>query len=67
MPTQSLYNQTLILLQNRSNKLTLEKIAEDTGLKESWLSMFNQNRIPEPSVNKIQTLYEYLTKTILKV
>lgn len=67
LPTMnsSLRDRTLDLLQNRSVKITLRKIAEDTGLPEGWLSAFHTNSIDEPSVNKVQTLYEYLTNSKL--
>jgi hypothetical protein len=58
----SLREQTLHLLQNRNVQLTLKKIAEDTGIKESWLSMFQLGKIEKPSADFIQTLYEYLAK-----
>ena len=63
----TLRDKTLELLQNRSVKLPLRKIAKDTGLTEGWLSMFGRDQIPEPSVNSVQTLYEYLAKLTIKV
>jgi hypothetical protein len=63
----TLYNKTLELIQNRSVKLKLVQIAKDTGLSESWLQAFSYGDIPDPSVNKIQKLYEYLTKNPLQI
>ena len=63
----TLRDKTLELLKNRPAFITLEKIAEETGLGSRWLSMFNNGRISKPSVNAIQTLYEYLTKSEIKV
>lgn len=59
-------DKTLDLLQNRSVKLPFKKISEDTGIGKRWLEMFAKNEIPNPSVNTIQTLYEYLSKKQLK-
>lgn len=53
-------NRTLELLQNRSVKLTLRQISEDTGLPQGWLSMFGRGKIDDPSYYKLRTLYEYL-------
>lgn len=63
----TLRDKTLQLLKNRPVTITLEKIAEDTGLGTAWLSMFHNERIAKPNVNAIQTLYEYLTNSEIKV
>jgi len=41
--------------------------AKEADLDVSWLSMFNRGKITEPSVNKVQKLYEYLSKSKLKI
>lgn len=57
-----LRDTTLKLLKERSIQITLEKICNDTGLNLSWLELFSgKTGIKDPSVNKIQTLYEYLS------
>lgn len=53
-------DRALQLLQNRSVKLTLHRIAKETGLPEGWLSMFGRGKINDPSFTKLQKLYEYL-------
>ena len=63
----TLFRKTLELIQTRSVRLTLRKISEDTGLSESWLEGFHEGRIQNPSVNRVQKLYEYLTNSTLKV
>lgn len=63
----SLRSKTYELLKNRNNLLTLKKITEDTGISEQWLSRFNQNQIKNPSVDIVQTLYQYLTNTELVI
>lgn len=62
----SLCTHTLLMLQNRSVKLTYRKIAEDTKIAEGWLSMFGQGKILNPGIRQVQTLYEYLSKKQLK-
>lgn len=63
----SLRDKTLTLLQERSVKLKITKIYEDTGLSKTWLFKFYQGKTPNPGVNNIQTLYEYLSKKQLDV
>lgn len=63
----SLRDTTLALLQERSVKLTFVKISEEIKVSETWLRMFSQDRIPNPGVNTIQTLYEYLSKKQLSL
>ena len=53
-------NKALELLQNRSVKLTLRQISQDTGLPEGWLSMFNRGKIDNPSHKYLHALYQYL-------
>lgn len=65
--TTRLRDKTLELLKSRPEELTLSKIAKDTKLGEGWLSMFLNNNISHPSVNMVQALYEYLTKTEIKI
>jgi hypothetical protein len=63
----SLRDKTLEMLQNRSVKLTFTQISKETGLNETWIGAFHQNRVPNPGVNFVQTLYEYLSKRQLDI
>lgn len=63
----TLYERTLELLRGRPEELTLSKICKETGLKIDWIAKFVQGKVTDPSVNKVQKLYEYLTKSTLKV
>ena len=57
----SLLEETLKLLQNTN----LKKIHEETGLPYDWLRKLTSTE--NPSVNRVQRLYEHLTgKTLLK-
>lgn len=40
----------------------LHKIASDTGVSRSWLDKLIAGQIPEPSIVKVQKLFDYLTK-----
>lgn len=45
----------------KESKIPIDKITEETRLTFYWLSRFRRNEFPNPSVNKVQKLYEYLT------
>lgn len=55
--------ETLRLL--RENRKRIIQISSDTGLPFWWLRKFMGKEIRDPSVNRIQLLYEYLTGTKL--
>lgn len=57
----SLLEETLKLLSNRSSVLTLPAISAETKIPLAWLKLFAANGIKDPSVNRVQALYEYLT------
>lgn len=57
---QPLLARTVQLLQDRPEDLTILKIQEATGLPFHWLTKMAANQIPNPSVNRVQRLYEYL-------
>lgn len=62
MVSPSLYEVTRELLINRHRKITLQKIEADLpGHSIKWLSELSNGRMKDPSVNKIQALYEYLS------
>lgn len=65
--SSKLRDRTLDLVRNRPVHLTLKKISEDTGLPLGWLKMFAQAKIDDPSCNRVETLYEHLSGTTLKV
>lgn len=63
VPTGSLYETTLRLLR----EVPTLQVHKDTGLPFHWLKRLRENQIENPSVNRIQKLYEYLTGQPLKV
>ena len=60
--TQTLNEKTLKLLRERPNCIKFKQIEKDTGLPKGWLYMYAKGKITNPSVNRIEKLYNYLTK-----
>jgi transcriptional regulator with XRE-family HTH domain len=63
--TGTLMQETIRLLRERTNQLP--QIAQKTGLSFYWLRKFAYREIPNPSVNAVQKLYEYLADKKLSV
>lgn len=57
----SLMAETLRLLKNRPKDLTLPDIEKATQIPFYWLRKFTSGEIKDPSVNRVQRLYEYLS------
>lgn len=55
----TLLEKTVMLL--RESNQTTQTIADATGLTYWWIVRLRNGDIKEPSVNKICTLYAYLT------
>jgi len=51
----------------RKGKTTLRKISKDTGINYEFLKSFKLKRRGNPSVDKVQALYEHLNNKPLKV
>lgn len=62
-----LAEKTLELLNNRSVKLKFKDIANATGVPEGWIKVFNTGTIKEPSVVRVEKLYEFLASKSLEV
>lgn len=56
----NLYTETLNMLQNRSAKLELKKVAEDLDISYSWILKFNKDKVRNPSYQTLQSLHDYL-------
>lgn len=59
-----LIDVTLDLWKQRNRQLTIDRVAQDTGLSKGWLQTLvirSQKGCRGQSVDKVQTLYEYLT------
>jgi hypothetical protein len=59
----SLMQKTCALLQ-KENPLA---VSMETGLSYHWLAKLQSGSMLDPSVNKIQFLYEHLTKKSLSI
>jgi hypothetical protein len=57
---RSLALTTRRMLVERPRKLTLRMIADEIGITERWLLNFASGKTPNPGVNTVQALYEYL-------
>ena len=61
----SLRDKTLELLLNRPFTKKYKDIEAETGLPEGWLKSFAAGYSKTPSVNRIETLYTYLSGKVL--
>lgn len=52
--------ETLRLLRERPKNITLALITEETGLPKPWLDSILYRENPDPSINRIELLYNYL-------
>lgn len=59
MTRSPLYQRTLELL--RKSPATLREISEETALGYEWLRKFKAEKIPDPSVNRVQQLHDFLS------
>mgnify|MGYP006913697297 FL=1 len=59
---KSLFEETVKLIKPRED---IASISCHTGLAYDWLIKLKRGNIKDPSVNKIQKLYEYLSGTKL--
>lgn len=67
MEEPKLRAKVLELLGNRPRNMTYKDIADATDLPEPWLKTFAAGRIADPSVNRVETLYNFLTGKPLNV
>jgi hypothetical protein len=61
----TLYEKTLQLLE--VTDVPVRTISEESGLPYDWLIGIKYDRIKNPSVNRVQKLYEYLAGKKLAV
>jgi hypothetical protein len=52
--------ETLRLLRERPKNITLALITEETGLPKPWLDSILYRENPDPSITRIELLYNYL-------
>ena len=63
--TPTLLEKTRELL--KTSGCTYLKIYSETGLEPTWISGVCTGRIKDPSVNRVQKLYEYLAGSKLAI
>ena len=61
----TLYERTVTLL--KADGRSLLDIHKQSGLPFYWLRKLYAGSIPDPGVNRVQALYEYLTEAKLAV
>lgn len=54
-------DRALSLMARRSRLITRTKMAQDLGISVSWLSQFENGGIPNPGVNFVEAIIEYLS------
>lgn len=61
----TLHARTLALL--KQSKVPLPEIYKETDIPYYWLKKFSSDEIKDPSVNRVQRLYEFLAGKQLEV
>jgi hypothetical protein len=64
MITTVLRDSTIKLLKNRPVWMTLDLISMETTIPVGWLKSLSQDKIENPSVNRIETLKNYLENKV---
>lgn len=59
---EPLLERTYRLLDSRTE--TLMQISENAGIDDSWLFKFSRRAIPNPGVNLVQKLHDYLSRKV---
>lgn len=67
MSTSKLATRAREALTARPRVLTYDVIAEEIGVSARWVEQFANGGIKDPSVNKVEALYEFLTGNTLNV
>lgn len=57
----SLLERTRSLLKHKPSTLTYSAIAKATGVSIAWISRFADDKIPNPGVNQVQAIFDYMT------
>ena len=55
------------LIIERDPEVTLLKIYTDLGIPPGWIQKFARGQVSDPSVNRVQALWEYLSGKKLAV
>jgi len=64
-PQSVLMRRTQELL--REATISYREIDKATGISPNWLSLFVNNEVPDPSINRVEALYTYLNGSPLVI
>jgi len=65
MNGSQLLHRTLDMVRDRPRSCTYEVLAEQTGIPTAWLKNFVNNRIEDPGVKRVETLFVFFAKSPL--
>jgi len=57
---EDMLEKTRKMLRERPRTITLEIIKEEIDISLPWLSAFANNKMPNPSYNRIKALHDFL-------
>jgi transcriptional regulator with XRE-family HTH domain len=61
MLQKSLTKKTLELYRQRPRSMTKDRLAEELGISPSWVDQWSRGIIKNPSADRIQAIYEFLS------
>ena len=67
IPESTLKKRTIELFATLPRSISNLEVARETGLSATWIQDFVHGRILDPSVNKVEHLYNYLSKKQLEL
>lgn len=67
IPPGELLTKVLTMLSDRPRDVSYKDISDKLNLPEPWIKAVATGQIKDPSVNRIEMLYEYLSGTPLNV
>lgn len=59
-PCAGLRARTLDLVRNAPRSVTYTEMHRNTGVSIAWISRFADDKIPNPGVDHVQALHDYL-------
>jgi len=62
-PQGTLMQRTIALMQGKD----LIRLSVDANVNYFWLKKFSKGQVDNPSVNRVQRLYEYLSRAKLEL
>lgn len=59
--------KTRVLLLDHLKNATYDSVAKATKLSPTWVAMLARNELKHTDVGRVETLYNFLSPTVLKV